>query len=95
MRLVAGDVFRASFPCTSSPFVNASPRPEFLMASIYVHFTALIFVPETMTANTVTLKIRAKEFGNMRKILYKCLREDISPVSSSYSLFEASGLVSV
>lgn len=95
MRLVPGDVFRASFPCTSSPFVNASPRPESLMVSVYFHFTDLISVPETMTANAVTLKIRAKEFGNIRKIVYKCLREDISPVSSSYRLFEASSLVCV
>lgn len=95
---------RCLFPAPLLPLLMPHPdlssffffffRPEFLMASIYIHFTALI-LPETMTANTVTLKIRAKEFGNMRKILYKCLREDISPVSSSYSLFEASGLVSV
>lgn len=53
------DIFRSSFLFTSSSSV---------VPSVYIHFTTLIFVPQTKTANTVTLKIRAKEFRNMRKI---------------------------
>lgn len=41
---------------------------EFFMSRAYILVTASIFVPKTKTASTVTLKIRAKEFRNLRKI---------------------------
>lgn len=40
------DVIRASLPCTSSPFVKASPRHECFLSRIYILFTASIFVHE-------------------------------------------------